>query len=245
MKRIRLFCLVLSLFVLSGCVCTTQKNIKGISEVQKLTEEYPPVPNADLNDLLKANESAGYYPGECRDFSSLPPKEKELVEFVCKAKAFTLANMNKMGEKEALAAAYKEFDRQDSDPDCKAGKCPFQQDELYMFAYENETQGGRTAKILCRAHGANPAMVGKDFFNTGFEMEAYPQYGIKKLPDAKFFRMVSDAAYRENGYAEGFVLFTWPNPTDSNKIWLKKSYSTKITDTVWIGSGIYLEKVDR
>lgn len=43
MKRIGWFCLILSLFVLSGCACTTQKNIKGISEVQMLTEEYPPV----------------------------------------------------------------------------------------------------------------------------------------------------------------------------------------------------------
>jgi len=43
MKRINWFCLILSLFVLAGCVCATQKNIKGISEVQMLTEEYPPV----------------------------------------------------------------------------------------------------------------------------------------------------------------------------------------------------------
>lgn len=42
MKRIHWFC-ILSLFVLAGCVCATQKNIKGISEVQMLTEEYPPV----------------------------------------------------------------------------------------------------------------------------------------------------------------------------------------------------------
>ena len=37
------------------------------------------------------SKSAGYYPGECRDLSSFPPKEKELVAFVCKAKAFTFA----------------------------------------------------------------------------------------------------------------------------------------------------------
>ena len=43
MKRISWFCLILSLFVLAGCVCATQKNIKSISEVQMLTEEYPPV----------------------------------------------------------------------------------------------------------------------------------------------------------------------------------------------------------
>jgi hypothetical protein len=194
---------------------------------------------------VDAKESAGYYLGECQDFSTLPPKEKEMVKFVCKAKALIFASMNKLGKQAGLAAAYKEFNRQAGDPDCYTGKCPFQQKELYMFAYENEMQGGRTVKIHCRAHGANPAMVGKDFFDTGFTMEAYPQYGIKKLPDAKFFRMVSDAAYRKNGHAEGFVLFTWPNPMDGNKIWLKKSYSTKITDTIWIGSGIYLEKVDR
>jgi ABC-type amino acid transport substrate-binding protein len=210
---------------------------------EKIYRSY--IPNADLNDLLTTKESVGYYPGECSDFSSLPPKEKELVEFVCKAKAFTLANIKKMGKQKGLAATFKEFDLQASDPECKVGKCQFQQGELYMFAYENKTQDSRAVKIYCRSHGANPAMVGKDFFNTGFAMEAYPQYGIDKLPDAKFFRMVSDAAYRKNGNAEGFVLFTWPNPMDGNKIWLKKSYSTKITDTVWIGSGIYMEKVDR
>jgi polar amino acid transport system substrate-binding protein len=43
LKKIGVFCLILGLFVLAGCVCATQKNIKGISEVQMLTEEYPPV----------------------------------------------------------------------------------------------------------------------------------------------------------------------------------------------------------
>jgi hypothetical protein len=192
-----------------------------------------------------AGESAIYYPGECRDFSSFPVKEKELVKFVCKAKAFALGNIEKMGKQAGLAATFKEFSRQAADPDCQVGKCPFQQGELYMFGYENEMQSDLTVKIFCRAHGANPSMVGKDFFNAGFAMEAYPRYGVKKLLDAKFFRMVSDAAFRKSDYPEGFVLFTWPNPTDENKVWLKKSYSTKITDTVWIGSGIYLERVVR
>jgi polar amino acid transport system substrate-binding protein len=218
-------------------------SLKADGTFEKIYRSY--IPNADVNDLLNTKESAGYYPGECSNLSSLPPKEKELVEFVCKAKALTLANMKNMGEQEGLAAAYKEFDRQAGDSECKAGRCPFQQGELYMFAYENETQDSRTVKINCRAHGAQPAMVGKDFFNAGFVMKAYPQYGIKQQQDAKFFQMVSDAAYRKNGYADGFVLFIWPNPIDENKIWLKKSYSTKITDNVWIGSGIYIEKVDR
>ena len=43
MKKIGYFCLVLSLFALSGCACATPKNINGVSEVQMLTEEYPPV----------------------------------------------------------------------------------------------------------------------------------------------------------------------------------------------------------
>jgi polar amino acid transport system substrate-binding protein len=42
MKRIHWFC-ILSVFVFAGCVCATQKDIKGVSEVQMLTEEYPPV----------------------------------------------------------------------------------------------------------------------------------------------------------------------------------------------------------
>jgi polar amino acid transport system substrate-binding protein len=43
MKIINWFCVTLSLFVLAGCTCPAQKNIKGISGVQMLTEEYPPV----------------------------------------------------------------------------------------------------------------------------------------------------------------------------------------------------------
>lgn len=35
--------MILSLLVFVGCVCTTQKNIKGNSEIKMLTEEYPPV----------------------------------------------------------------------------------------------------------------------------------------------------------------------------------------------------------
>ncbi|MHB8090090.1 MAG: substrate-binding periplasmic protein [Syntrophales bacterium] len=42
MKRILWFC-ILSLFVLAEFACATQKNMQGISEVQMLTEEYPPV----------------------------------------------------------------------------------------------------------------------------------------------------------------------------------------------------------
>jgi polar amino acid transport system substrate-binding protein len=43
MKKISCFCLMLCFLVFSGCVCSTNKNVKGISEVQMLTEEYPPV----------------------------------------------------------------------------------------------------------------------------------------------------------------------------------------------------------
>jgi polar amino acid transport system substrate-binding protein len=43
MKKIYWFCLILSLFVLAGCVCATQKNINGTPALKILTEEYPPV----------------------------------------------------------------------------------------------------------------------------------------------------------------------------------------------------------
>jgi polar amino acid transport system substrate-binding protein len=220
---------------------STLDSIKADGTFEKIYRSY--IPNADVTDLLNTKKSSEYYPGECRDLSFLPPKERELVEFVCKAKAFAIGNKEKMGNQAGLAASFKEFDRQAGDPECKAGKCPFQQGELYIFAYENEAQDNHPAKIYCRAHGAQPAMVGRDFFNTGFVMKAYPQYGIKQQQDAKFFQMASNAAYRKNGNTDGFILFTWPNPMDGNKIWLKKGYSTMITDTVWIGSGIYIEKV--
>ncbi|MCE5265266.1 MAG: transporter substrate-binding domain-containing protein [Deltaproteobacteria bacterium] len=43
MRRIGWLCLILGLFVLAGCTCAAQKNLKGTSELQMLTEEYPPV----------------------------------------------------------------------------------------------------------------------------------------------------------------------------------------------------------
>ncbi|HOG82610.1 MAG TPA: transporter substrate-binding domain-containing protein [Smithellaceae bacterium] len=214
--------------------------IKSDGTFEKIYLSY--IPGADMTGLLNTKESASYYPGECSDLSKLPAKERELMEFVCNAKAVALANMKKLGKEAGLAATFKEFDRQASDPDCKRGKCQFQKGELYMYAYENAMKDGHVVKIKCLAHGANPSMIGKDFYNAGFEMRAYPEYGIEEQKDAKFFRMVSDAAYRKNGYTDGFVLFTWPNPVDGNRIWLKKGYSTKLTDTIWIGSGIYIEK---
>ena len=123
---------------------STLDSLKADGTFEKIYRSY--IPNADVTDLLNTKESAAYYPGECSDLSSLPPKEKELVEFVCKAKAFALANMKKMGNEAGLAATFKEFDRQASDPDCKSGNCPFQQGELYMFAYENEMQGWPNCK---------------------------------------------------------------------------------------------------
>jgi len=215
-------------------------SIKTDGTFEKIYLNY--IPGADMTDLLSVEGSSSYYPGECSGMSKLPPKENELMEFVCSAKALALANMKKLGKEAGLAATFKEFDKQASDPECKAGKCRFQKGELYMYAYENEMKDGRVVKIKCLAHGAKPDMIGKDFFNAGFAMKAYPQYGIKEQKDAKFFQMVSDAAYRKKGYSDGFVLFIWPNPEDGNRIWLKKGYSTKLTDTIWIGSGIYIEK---
>lgn len=43
MKIISWCCLAVSLFAVAGCACATQKGIKGSSDVQMLTEEYPPV----------------------------------------------------------------------------------------------------------------------------------------------------------------------------------------------------------
>src|SRR5664280_3495576 len=63
MKKIGCFCLILSLFVLSGCLCATQKNIKGISEIQMLTEEYPPV------TFMKNGKVSGFVTDVVREIS--------------------------------------------------------------------------------------------------------------------------------------------------------------------------------
>lgn len=43
MKIVNWFCVTLSLLVLAACVCPAQKNFMGVSEIQMVTEEYPPV----------------------------------------------------------------------------------------------------------------------------------------------------------------------------------------------------------
>jgi len=54
MKKIVCFCLILSLFVLAGCVRAPQKNIILISDLKMLTEEYPPV------TFMKDGKVAGF-----------------------------------------------------------------------------------------------------------------------------------------------------------------------------------------
>jgi polar amino acid transport system substrate-binding protein len=43
MKGICWLCSILSVFILSGSACAAEKNTKGVSDIQMLTEEYPPV----------------------------------------------------------------------------------------------------------------------------------------------------------------------------------------------------------
>lgn len=71
MKKISCFCFILSLFVLDGCVCATQKNMAGTSDLKMLTEEYPPV------TFMKDGKVSGFVTDVVREIiarQSIPDK---------------------------------------------------------------------------------------------------------------------------------------------------------------------------
>lgn len=64
MKKYGWFCLLLSLLVLLGCTCPFQKNVKGASDLQMLTEEYPPV------TFMKDGKVAGFVTDVVREIAA-------------------------------------------------------------------------------------------------------------------------------------------------------------------------------
>jgi|SRR5208282_3160527 len=99
-----------------------------------------------------------------------------------------------------------------SDPSVAA----FHDRDLYPFIYD--------VKGTCVAHGARPALIGKNLFDL-------------KDQDGKYLiREILDIA---NGSGTGWVDYKWPNPLN-NKIEDKSSYIEKMGDYA-VGVGIYRE----
>jgi signal transduction histidine kinase len=90
--------------------------------------------------------------------------------------------------------------------------------DLYAFIYfRNGAKKG-----VCVAHGARPALIGKNLYDL-------------KDQDGKYLIRELDAV--ANGPGSGWVDYKWPNPI-TNKIEDKSSYVAKMGD-YFVGVGIY------
>ena len=89
--------------------------------------------------------------------------------------------------------------------------------DLYPFIYD--------MKGICVAHGARPALIGKNLIDL-------------KDQDGKY--LIRDMITLAQGPGSGWVDYEWPNPI-SNKIEDKSSYVEKMGD-YFVGVGVYRQK---
>jgi cytochrome c len=101
-----------------------------------------------------------------------------------------------------------------SDPSTKE----FHDRDLYPFVYFRDGD----KKGLCVAHGARPALIGKNLI------------GLKDQDGKYLIQALADVA---NGPGSGWVDYKWPNPVN-NKIEDKSSYVEKMGD-YFVGVGVY------
>jgi cytochrome c len=89
--------------------------------------------------------------------------------------------------------------------------------DLYPFIYD--------MKGICVAHGARPALIGKNLIDL-------------KDQDGKY--LIRDMIAIAQGPGSGWVDYEWPNPL-TNKIEDKSSYVEKMGD-YFVGVGVYRQK---
>ncbi len=92
----------------------------------------------------------------------------------------------------------------------------FHDRDLYPFIYD--------MKGVCVAHGARPALIGKNLIDL-------------KDQDGKY--LIKEMVAIANGPGSGWVDYKWPNPL-TNKIEDKTSYVEKMGD-YFVGVGVYKE----
>jgi cytochrome c len=114
-----------------------------------------------------------------------------------------------MFNKEGAAATFKAV----SDPSTKA----FHDRDLYPFIYD--------LSGVCVAHGARPALIGKNLID------------IKDQDGNYLIREMIDLV---KGPGSGWVDYKWPTP-QTNRIEDKSSYVEKLGDNYFVGVGIYRE----
>jgi cytochrome c len=132
------------------------------------------------------------------------------------------ASADEFGTKDEAVAMVKRvqdmFKKDGADATFKAvsdkSTSAFHDRDLYPFIYD--------MKGTCVAHGARPALIGKNLFDL-------------KDQDGKYLiRQMVDIA---NGPGSGWVDYKWPNPLN-NRIEDKTSYVEKMGD-YFIGVGVY------
>ena len=114
-----------------------------------------------------------------------------------------VAYINENGED----AAFAEIQKADGE---------FRSKDLYVFVWDYKDG-------MMKAHGANPAMVGKPFMD------------MKDADGVLFFHEFKKTA---EGAGDGWVDYKWPNP-NTKKIEQKSSYIKKLNDNLLVGCGIY------
>jgi cytochrome c len=132
-------------------------------------------------------------------------------EFGTKDEAIAMVHrVQEMFKKDGADATFKAV----SDPSIKE----FHDRDLYPFIYVRDGDN----KGLCVAHGARPALIGKNLL------------GLKDQSGSYLIQALADVA---NGPGSGWVDYKWPNPI-SNKIEDKSSYVEKMGD-YFVGVGVY------
>lgn len=127
-----------------------------------------------------------------------------------KAEAVAMVHrVEQMFKKQGAAATFKAIDD-------KSNK-EFHKGDLYAFVF--------TLSGVCVAHGASPALIGKNLIDL-------------KDPDGEYTVQVS-VAIAEGPWHHGWFEYKWPNPI-THKIQDKMSYISKLGNKYFVGAGVYL-----
>jgi len=136
------------------------------------------------------------------------PLQAATSEFGTKDEAVAMVKRaQEMFKKDGADATFKAV----SDPSNKE----FHDRDLYVYIY--------TISGVCVAHGARPALIGKNLID---------------LKDQDGNYLIRAHVEIANGPGNGWVSYKWPNPM-TNKIEDKTSYVEKMGDNYFVGVGIY------
>lgn len=139
---------------------------------------------------------------------SIMPLQAATSEFGTKDEAVAMVKRAQdMFKKDGADATFKAI----SDPANKE----FHDRDLYVYVY--------TMSGVCVAHGARPALIGKNLLD---------------LKDQDGNYLIRAHVEIAKGPGNGWVSYKWPNPL-TNKIEDKTSYVEKMGDDYFVGVGVY------